>query len=190
MTMAMTDEITVTHSRSAMPNRSVEPSTSQTRLVRKLTWSLASEGIAWVSRNAATRATRTMTRIPAPVAAPPKMRSPSRPVLARSAPPSPTGPSPTVSTVETPVMLLIQSVPVRRSAQRCDGGGDLGLHGRRERSRADLGQRGLDVRAGEVGQERLDRGALRGVLGLRADDLVRDQVDRVGPGRLGRVVDL
>src|SRR3954471_11307344 len=70
MTMATTDEITVTHNRSAIPNRNVEPSTSQTRLVRKLTWSLASDGIACVSRQAATRAHENKNKTPPPGGAP------------------------------------------------------------------------------------------------------------------------
>ena len=84
MSIATVAMITVTQSRSAMPNRRVPPSTSQTREVRKFAWFWASDGTAWLTRNAPTSATIAMTSRPAPLAAPAKSRSPRRPVDAPS----------------------------------------------------------------------------------------------------------
>ncbi len=64
--MAMADEITVTHSRSAMPKRSSLPLTCHTREVRKFAWSFASDGTAWLTRKAPTSTTMMMTSQPAP----------------------------------------------------------------------------------------------------------------------------
>src|SRR6478736_3128494 len=66
ITIATVALISVTHSRSAIPNFRVGPSTSQTRGVRKLAWFLASDGIAWLSRNTPTRVTMATTSRPAP----------------------------------------------------------------------------------------------------------------------------
>ena len=77
ISMAIAEESTVTHSRLAMPNCSGVPSTFHWVDVRKLTLSLARAGRAWDSRKTAIRVTRAMTSTPAPLAVPPKRRSPS-----------------------------------------------------------------------------------------------------------------
>src|SRR6478672_12632152 len=101
---AMAEDRTVTHSRLAMPNFRTSPSTLHSLEVRKLTWSLASAGTACDTRKAPISTTRVMTSRPAPLAAPPKRRSPRRPVDAPSPLRDP-GPEAAgeLSAVETPV---------------------------------------------------------------------------------------
>src|SRR5665647_1465667 len=105
--MAITDELIVTHARLAMPKRGLSPPTVHSLDVRKFALFLTRAGRAWDNRKTAIRVTREMTSTPAPLAAPPKRRSPSRPVPAAwsfKAGPRPSGPG-SSSTAETPVML-------------------------------------------------------------------------------------
>src|SRR6478609_5605919 len=188
MSIAMTDEATVVQSRLAMPNRGLSPATVHSVDVRKLAWSRASDGMAWERRKTAIRVTIAITRRPAPVAAPPKTRSPSRPVEARS-PPSGLAPCGfgLWSTAEAPVTLDM-SDQLDPSGEGVDGGGHLGGHVGGQGCVADGLQGLLLVGRGELLEEPLEQRDLGRVLGLGAGDLVGHQDDRVGPGLLGGVV--
>ena len=108
MTIATSDEITVTQSRSGMPNVGGLSPGFHTRSVRKFAESSASDGIARASRNTATAAMRATTSAPDPTDSPAKTRSPRRLVEPAK---SPDG---AVSISECPVMLLMR-VPVGSS---------------------------------------------------------------------------
>src|SRR5438874_1462106 len=130
----------------------------------------------------------TSTIAPAPVAK--KRNTFSWPNRRRDAspPPPPSGGGPaTASPAETAVAVSAGSATggwvMDVSGDAGHGAGDLGTDLVGQRSVADLGCRGLPVGAGRVGQERLDQGERRGRGALPADDLVRDQHDRVRPGR-------
>ena len=83
--MAMVDAVTVVQRNSRMPKAGCSPPGAHTRLVKKFAELSISAGTACTMRKIAMRVTRTMTRTPETVAAPPKSRSPTRPVDARSA---------------------------------------------------------------------------------------------------------
>ena len=106
-TRATIDVATVAHRRSTMPN-DIGELVFHVEEVKKLAWLADRAGPAWATRKTATRVTMTMTVRPAPVAATPNSRSPSRPVLALSAlsgwGSSGLGVS---STMDAPVMLVI-----------------------------------------------------------------------------------
>src|SRR5438067_1419390 len=76
-----------------------------------------------------------------------------------------------------------------RSGQARHGAGDLGAYLVGQRCVPDLRRGRLPVRAGGVGQERLDQRKRAGRGALLADDLVGDQHDRVRPRGRGVVVD-
>src|SRR6478609_1927297 len=219
--MAIVEAVTVVHRNSRMPKAGCSPPGAHTRLVKKFAELSISAGTACTMRKMAIRVTRTMTKTPETVAAPPKSRSPTRPVDAWSPCRGlrPSGPG-VWSAPDTPVtvdtwsplpslcFLLAQGrTPVRRpplrgrpcriapagsggSGDRVDRGLDLGRHLGRQR-RVALGLEALlDLVRGEGLEEALDLLARLGVGVLRADDLVGDEDDRVGPGLLGGVVDL
>src|SRR3954462_12885297 len=73
MTIATTDEITVTQSRSATPNCGGAPPGFQTLEVRKPAWLSRSDGRACASRNSATAAITTTTKMPDPSERPAKI---------------------------------------------------------------------------------------------------------------------
>src|SRR6478736_4344921 len=131
MTIAIADDATVVQSSSTMPNRGVSPPGAHSREVRKFAWSFRSAGMACARRKTPIRVTSAMTRRPAPREAPANSRSPSLPVEALS--PSrferPDGPSPgNCEATDAPVMDdTLRSLSVRLSADRVDGGHDLGL---------------------------------------------------------------
>ena len=105
---ASSEDRTVTHSKRRMPKRGWSPPTLHSVEVRKLASFFISEGIACESRNTPIKVTSPTTMAPAPMAAPPKSRSPRRPVLA----PSPdNGDSPcdpgVLSAMDTPVTLCM-----------------------------------------------------------------------------------
>src|SRR6478672_10751673 len=83
-TIAMVDAVTVVHRNSRMPKAGWSPPGAQTRLVKKFAVLSSNAGTACTMRKTAMRVTRAMTRTPDTVAAPPKSRSPMRPVEAWS----------------------------------------------------------------------------------------------------------
>src|SRR3954464_2581503 len=113
-TIAMTELSTVTQSRSAMPKRSVPPSTEKTREVKKFARLAARAGAARLTRKAPTSATSVMTKMPAPLAAPDSRRSPVRPV-------DRAGPGPAGRRLVAGPRALLDGVDDRRSG---DGGHD------------------------------------------------------------------
>src|SRR4051812_26405690 len=212
--MATVEAATVVQRNSRMPKAGCSPPGAHTRLVKKLAELFIRAGTAWTTRKAPMRVTRTMTMTPERVAAPPKRRSPMRPVEARSPCrgflPSGWGSS---SAADTPVTVdtwrpLPSSAscwrrgwtptwrPPRWSTRRIppsgSGGSGDGVDRRLDLGR-DLGRQGgvacglealLDLVRGEGLEEALDLLARLGVGVLRADDLVGHEDDRVGPGLL------
>ena len=97
------DDVTVTHSRSGMPNWMGLASTFQTRSVKKFAEFARSEGMACATRKNAIAAMSTTTNAPEPIENPLKMRSPRR--LAPASAKSPDG---SASISDRPVIVVMR----------------------------------------------------------------------------------